>query len=70
MHKLAKIEKIKDRFFNLTKNYIIKAINLYNPLILECIKDFKNYANGRILKHQTIICPFKLQIEEAIKAKK
>ncbi len=31
--------------------------------------DFKNYANGRILKYQTIICPFKLQVEEAIKAK-
>ncbi len=66
LHQLAKLDSIKTRFFKLTKNYIIKAVKSNNPIILDLIRDYKCYANGRILKHQTLLCPFKADIEIAL----
>jgi hypothetical protein len=68
LHLMARLENIKIRFYNLTKNYLIKALNSNNPIISDLVKEFRRYSNGRILDHQTLLCPFKADLEEAMNA--
>jgi hypothetical protein len=67
LHQLANTEMVKDRLHKLCKSCFEKCITNENPLFLDCFKEFKRYANGRILKHETIICAHKAFIDTQIK---
>jgi hypothetical protein len=51
---MAKLDMVKDRFSKLCKSYIEKCIINDNPVFLDSFKEYLRYANGRILKHETI----------------
>jgi hypothetical protein len=59
LRKQNNLEPIKERFNKLILNYFLKAIESNNPIILNSVKEFNDYANGRVLKYKTLNCPFK-----------
>ena len=56
IHKIANIKYIGERCETLKKKYISNAISTNNPIIIELIKEYKNYAGGRIISHKTPLC--------------
>jgi hypothetical protein len=66
LHQLANIDLIKDRMQKLCKAYFVKCIANENPLFLDCWNEYQRFANGRILKSETIICAYKSFIIEQI----
>jgi hypothetical protein len=60
---------IKDRLYKLCKSYFEKCISNDKPPELNCFKEYKRYANDRILKHEKILCATKKFMDEEYKQK-
>lgn len=66
LHKLGGLDTIKSRFHKLNLNYFLKAIETNNPILSHSLKEFNRFANGRMLKYTTLLCPFKEQLNQAL----
>ena len=53
------IESLTDRFNELNKRYLIKAITNNNEIILELWNDYKEFSLSREIKQPTILCKYK-----------
>ena len=53
------IESLTDRFNELNKRYLIKAITNNNEIILELWNDYKEFSLSREIKQPTILCNYK-----------
>ena len=63
LHEKAGLDLLKDRFIKLNRKFFGRAFSNKNPLILDAIKEYFNYYQGRIVKYTTPLCPFREKIK-------